>query len=101
MNDDLITTLLEIQDHFQRDRSGSKLYEITNSIIKSVIVLGSLTEEVQSFACNYDVDETTPANGFRSFVYVTEKAIEKTFVIARQIQENRGKLFFRRKFHEK
>jgi hypothetical protein len=101
MADELMMNLLEIQEHFRCDRSGSKLYEITNLIIKSVKVLGSLTEEVQSFACNYDVDETTPGNGFRSFVYVTEKAIEKTFVIARQIQENRGKLFFRRKFHEK
>jgi hormone-sensitive lipase len=69
--------------------------------IKSVKVLGSVNDEIRSFAGSYDVDETTPANGYRSFVYVVERAIEKTFDIARRVQENRGKLFFRRKFYEK
>lgn len=51
-------------------------------------------EEINRFAYEYDFDETTPGNGYRSFVAMSELAVKEAFVVCKQLMENHGKLFF-------
>lgn len=101
MIDELISVLLENQEHFRCDQNGSEFLTIIQSMIETVNKLGTSVEDVKNFAANYDADESTPGNGYRSFVVVVEKALKKAFEICTKIQENRGKFLFRRKFYEK
>lgn len=78
-----------------------RLCEIIKSLMETVGDIGPVIDEIQVFASDYDLDENTPGNGYRSFVYIVEKAAEKTMKAVESVKEKRGKVFFRKGFHEK
>lgn len=52
--------------------------------------------EVEGFMHEYDYDELTPANGYRSMVKVLQACINHTMKICKYIAQNRGHLLFRK-----
>lgn len=52
--------------------------------------------EVEGFMHEYDYDESTPANGYRSMVKVLHACINHTMKICKYIAQNRGHLLFRK-----
>lgn len=70
-------------------------------ITKTLIEIESTVEQIQEFVADYDLDAHTPGSGYRSFIYIVEKAAEKIEKIVKNILKNRQKVFFRRNFYEK
>lgn len=101
MCDELINIILSNQQHFRKFESGLRLCEIFKSLIDTVDAIGLIVKDIQGFAGDYDLDELTPGNGYRSFVFVVEKAIKSTMQICENLKENREKVFFRKSFFEK
>lgn len=93
--------LVKIIDSFKSDPRRLELYKITQSVEESVKNLKLVSKEIESFAGNYDLDESSPGNGYRSFVYIVEKATEKTLAVCGKIHDNHTKFFFREKFYER
>lgn len=69
---------------------SSSLSQLKAAIEKCVKV----TNEIESFASEYDFDEYSTGNGYRSFVSVTESAIEKSNILLRQLIAARDSFFF-------
>lgn len=51
--------------------------------------------EVRKFAGEYDFDEHTPGNGFRSFLSIFDSAIRETSIVCDELIRRRAKLLFR------
>lgn len=83
------------------DTSDNKFCEIFKSLLQTVDGIRPIIKEIQGFAGDYDLDEKTPANGYRSFVYIVEKAAEKTLILVENVEKKSENIFFRRKFYEK
>lgn len=57
--------------------------------------------EIESFASDYDFDNETPGNGYRSFIDVFKSAVKKTTKICNQLIKNREKILFREIYYTK
>ena len=101
MIDELTGVLLDYQEFFRDDKSYCEFGNILKSVIETLSNLEPLTNEIRSFAGNYDLDERTPGNGYRSFVYTVEKAFEKALNVCKQVQHSRESFFFRKKFYQR
>jgi Hormone-sensitive lipase (HSL) N-terminus len=76
--------------------------ETFKSLVDNVAETRLIVQEIQGFAGNYDLDATTtPGNGYRSFVYIVEKAAENTLKVVESLIKNRGRIFFRKTFYKK
>lgn len=66
-------------------------------LLKSVPVL----RKIDSFAHIYDYDESTPGNGYRSFIFIFETALDYSIKTCQYINDNRGSLLFRKSLYLK
>lgn len=90
--------------NFFKSLNITKSAEICESfvkIIEKVSNLNSLINEIKMFQTVYDLDEETPGNGYRSFIYIVEVAIVKMNKICTQVKKKRESIVFRRSFYEK
>lgn len=60
-----------------------------------------VTRNIDSFAHTYDYDESTPGNGFRSFIFIFEAALDYSLKTCQYINDNRGSLLFRKSVYLK
>jgi hormone-sensitive lipase len=51
--------------------------------------------EIDKFAGEYDYDELTPGNGYRSFLIIFDAAIRETSIVCDKLIMSRAKLLFR------
>lgn len=63
--------------------------------------ISEVVEQINGFAGAYDFDEKTLGNGYRSFVFIVEKAVERVLKISKSLQKKRENVFFRKSFFEK
>ncbi|KAH8270790.1 hypothetical protein KR018_003898 [Drosophila ironensis] len=94
------------QDHaafFAKDHTehGQRLHAAHIAWQDFIVVANRLVLQIEAFAHEYDFDESTPGNGYRSFCSVTNACIEHGNGICRQLLATRSTLFFRRKFYMK
>lgn len=96
--DELIRECVSNAAFYETDKSfvGSKMHAAFQKAVKFLEKLVSLAKTVEEFAAIYDFDEKTPGNGYRSFVYIFNSAIEHTSKISKYITINRGYLLFRK-----
>lgn len=71
-----------------------KLYENLNKAVP-------VTRNIDSFAHIYDFDESTPGNGYRSFIFIFEAALDYSLKTCQYINDNRGSLLFRKSLYLK
>lgn len=98
--------LMNCQDQcnfFKTDDSekGQRLYNSFLSWQRIIVNANDLVQKVSAFAPNYDFDESTPGNGYRSFVGVTNSMIDYSLVVCQGLSANRSTVFFRKKFYAK
>lgn len=76
----------------------AKKYSMLNlSLCKLKVLISKCTplfEEIRKFAPDFDFDEKTPANGYRSFVDIFDIALLKTTGVLEKLQSIRKKMFF-------
>lgn len=81
--------------------SYENLVTLHREIFEVLFKLESHVKKIEKFAPEYDFDENTPENGYRSFVRVFYKAVQFCVIKVKTLQANRGGWFFRRKIAEK
>lgn len=101
MIDVLTGVLLDNQEFFRANKNYFDFVNISKSMVETLIKLEALVDEIQKFAFKYDLDEQTPGNGYRSFIFSVKKAFEKTLNVSKQVQQSRGSFLFRKKFYQK
>ncbi|KAH8401709.1 hypothetical protein KR009_007440 [Drosophila setifemur] len=88
---------------FAKDHTeyGQRLHAAHIAWQDFIVLANQLVLQIEAFAQEYDFDEHTPGNGYRSFVYVTNACVSHGISICRQLSSTRSALFFRKKFYMK
>lgn len=99
----LFSACQEHASFFAKDNTeyGQRLHAAHIAWQDFIVLANRLVVQIQAFAHEYDFDEQTPGNGYRSFIYVTNACISHGSNICRQLLAFRSTLFFRKKFYMK
>lgn len=95
---DLIEMSVSNEAFYEADQSsvGVKLRAIFKNLIECLGKSVPVIKRIESFAGEYDFDEKTPGNGYRSFVFIFEAAVKHTQKTCKYITDNRASLLFRK-----
>lgn len=90
-------------EFFSHDDSmnGSKIHAAFLTLSLHIGFAKKKVTEIQSFAHEYDYDEHTKGNGYRSFVIVVDCCIKHSIKLCRNVVENRSSLLFRKSVYFK
>lgn len=90
-------------EFFAKDDSmtGSKIHAAFLTLSLHIGFAKKKVAEISSFAHEYDYDEHTKGNGYRSFVIVVDCCIRHSIKLCRNVQENRNSLLFRKSVYFK
>lgn len=102
--DVLIDLCLNNIKYFERDNTtmaGEQFLNTFQNVVKQLAIIREFVTEFFGFLHEYDFDEMTPANGYRSIVKATNGMINYTTKLVKYITANRGSLLFRRSEHVK
>lgn len=91
MSDELLRVLNAEKESINSENQIGKIF---SSILELVEKLKSIVKEIDNFSPQYDVDESSPGNGYRSFVYVAEKAFERTLGVCQKTSQSFVTQFF-------
>lgn len=100
---ELQESCLENIDYFNTNKSIIKLQYVVaflnlqDNINKTQILIN----QIDSFCHEYDLDEHTIGNGYRSFIALYGSALKHSSKIVKSVSKNRGKWLFRKKFYLK
>lgn len=81
--------------------TDKRFVDAFHGIIQQVETIRKNVEEINAFAHEYDFDEITPANGYRSIVKATNQYIDYTMKVTKYIIEHRENWLFRRQTYLK
>lgn len=90
--------------YFECDRRtvvGKRFLDAFHNIIKQLAIIRRYVTEFYGFMHEYDFDEMTQANGYRSIVKAAHGCINHTIKFSKYIAENRGNLLFRQMAYAK
>lgn len=89
--------------YFAKDETtnGIRLHASFHSLLEHIGMAKTKVEVIQSFVHEYDFDEKTPGNGYRSFIVVMDCCIRHTLKLCRYIIENRSSMLFRKGLYMK
>lgn len=89
--------------YFECDDSetGQRFLCAFRGIIDHIAISQQFVGKIITFMHEYDFDENTPANGYRSFVKATHSCINHTVKISKYIAQNRSYLLFRKNMYMK
>lgn len=84
--------------YFENDETeaGQRFFNTFRFIIENAAIARAETIIVEGFMHEYDYDDSTPANGYRSMVKVMHACINHTMKICKYITQHRGHLLFRK-----
>lgn len=90
-------------EYFAKDHTeyGQRLHAAHIAWQDFIVLANRLVLQIDAFAHEYDFDASTPGNGYRSFIYVTNACINHGSNICLQLLATRSTLFFRKKFYMK
>lgn len=81
--------------------SGQRFLLAFRGIIDHLLVAREYVQRIVAFVHEYDFDEHTPANGYRSFVSAVLACISHSVKVAKYIAQNRCYLLFRKNMYMK
>lgn len=81
--------------------TGQRFLCAFRGIIDHVTVARQFVAKFITFVHEYDFDENTPANGYRSFVKTIQSCINHCVKICKYIAQNRSYLLFRKNMYMK
>lgn len=85
----------------EENECGQRYHGAFTGIIDHVEVARKLIDEIQSFVHEYDFDEHTPGNGYRSFIKATRQCVEHSVKVSKHIAQNRTFIWFRKNMYMK
>lgn len=103
MYDALIDICQNNVKYFECDESeiGQRFLCAFSSIIGHVKMARELVAKIMFFVHEFDYDEKTPANGYRSVVKAVQAAINHSVKVCKYIAQNRSYLLFRKNLYTK
>lgn len=93
--DELMRSIDNNIEHFEKINKHEKLKSILLELKYSVEKCALTVAEIENFAPEYDFDEDTSGNGYRSFVNMFDSAVRKSAKVCRKLITKRGKILFR------
>lgn len=89
--------------YFECDDSetGQRFLCAFQGIIDHIAISRQFVAKIIKFVHEYDFDENTPANGYRSFVKAVQACINHTVKVCKYIAQNRSYLLFRKNMYMK
>jgi hormone-sensitive lipase len=86
---------------FQQDETenGQRLHAGFLAIIDQVDVIIPMVDEVRNIAPQFDLDEDTPGNGYRSFVLAVDMCVQHGVKLSRLVCDSRDSFLFRKSFY--
>lgn len=81
--------------YFDNERKSPKLILNLRRFKFTVEKCLKFVEEIEKFAHEYDFDEETCGNGFRSFIDIFDAAVQRALRICRKLIISRKKIIFR------
>lgn len=84
--------------YFECDKTetGHRFLCAFHTIVDNMKIVRDYVEKFSTFVHEYDFDENTPANGYRSAIKAIQAGIDHFVKISKYIAENRGSLLFRK-----
>lgn len=96
---DLCQSNIQYYESDGSSETNKRFLDAFQHIIKQLAIIRQFVSEFHGFVHEYDFDESTPANGYRSIVKATHGMINQTMKLTEYIANNRGSLLFRRMEH--
>lgn len=89
--------------YFECDESetGQRFLCAFSGIIDHLTIARQYVTKIITFVHEYDFDETTPANGYRSFVKTVQSCVTHCVKVSKYIAQNRSYLLFRKNMYMK
>lgn len=99
---ELLKVALDNYEFYKKEKVDELILRQNFQAISELIqeLIGVL-DEIKGFAGEYDLDEKTPGNGYWSFVFILDSAVECILKISKHVQKKRKNIFFRKSFYEK
>lgn len=87
--------------YFQQDETenGQRLHAGFLVLIDQVDMITPMVDEVRNVAPQFDFDEDTPGNGYRSFVSVVDMCVQHGVKLSRLVCDSRDSFLFRKSFY--
>ncbi|XP_034950037.1 hormone-sensitive lipase [Chelonus insularis] len=79
-----------------QDENGLRIYSASNVILDILKEIRPLYKEISHIAPQFDFNENTPGNGYRSFLSLTDKCILHSIEICQQISSYKTSVLFRK-----
>lgn len=93
---DLFKDLDNNIEHFDNASKNQQKIKFSLSHLKIAIVKCKKSrKEIRSFAFEYDFDEDSPANGYRSFLTISKLAVREALKVCKRLRNSRENLLFR------
>lgn len=100
-----ITSLIEgIDDNLEFFDKTNKFHTLNLSLCQLKLATEKCVkgiEEIRGFAFEYDFDDETHGNGFRSFLNISDSAIKKSSKVCQRLIKNRDNCLFSADTHAK
>lgn len=93
--DELIQTIDNNVGYFDKEQKSQKLIDSLRRLKLTLKKCSKSVDEIENFAHEYDFDEETPGNGFRSFVEIFDSAVQRALKLGRKLIIAREGTFFR------
>jgi hormone-sensitive lipase len=86
---------------FQQDETenGQRLHAGFLALIDQVDMIIPKVDEVRNIAPQFDFDEDTPGNGYRSFVSAVDMCVQHGVKLNRLVCDSRDSFLFRKSFY--
>lgn len=97
--DDICHTLIKVFEH-DCSEDGQRFSSAFRNIIDHISIARDIIEKFMTFVHEYDFDENTPANGYRSMIKATQACIDHSIKVCKYIAKRRGYLL-RKHMHMK
>lgn len=85
----------------EENECGQRYHGAFSGIIDHIVVARKLVNEINQFAHQYDFDENTPGNGYRSFVKAVRLCVEHSVKVGKHIGHTRTFIWFRKNMYMK
>lgn len=84
-----------------QDENGVRIKAALLAILDHLDQLRPLYREITKFAADFDYDDETPGNGYRSFLLLIDKCIMHSGTICRQMYYQKDSLISRKSHHKR
>ena len=92
---ELCTVCLEHFDSHQ-DESGLRIKGAIQVVLDTLVTIRPLYADITRIAPLFDFDEDTPGNGYRSFLFLVDKAIVHIGSVCKDMNSQKDSVLFRK-----